>query len=59
MISLLESILDMIADIVDATSTDIATSTLQLMSTLLHLGPVLVGEALSHLLDALIQRHLL
>ena len=54
---LCEAILNVIAAIVDATCADIATGTLQLMCTALHLGPVLGVQSLCHLLNALCQWH--
>lgn len=57
MLPQLEGILNVVADVVDSACADIAACTLQLMGSLFHLGPVLRIQALSHLLDALVQRH--
>ena len=57
MLPQLEGILNVVTDVVDSACADIAACTLQLMGSLLHFGPVLRIQALSHLLDALVQRH--
>ena len=56
-VALVECVLNVIAHVVEASSADIATGSFELMCALFHLVPVLLIQALAHLIHARCQRH--
>ena len=54
-----ESVLDVIADVVEAARTYISRSSFKLVDALFHLCRIFLSDTLGHLVHALIQRHYL